>query len=95
MPNCTFTEDLHSKLFPCPDGWIYKNGTIKPPPYTPNLKWLFNIKDDPNERNNVANLYPEKVKELEARIEYYNSTHIPQFDPPLDPKSNPSLYGGV
>ena len=95
MPNCTFTEDLHSKLFPCPDGWIYKNGTIEPPPYTPNLKWLFNIKGDPNERNNVANLYPEKVKELEARIEYYNSTHIPQFDPPLDPKSNPSLYGGV
>ena len=95
MPNCTFTNSLQNKLFPCPDGWIHKNGTIEPPPYTPNLKWLFNIKVDPNERNNVADLYPEKVQELEARIEYYNSKHIPQFDPPIDPYSDPSLHNGV
>ena len=95
IPNCTFTKSLQSILFPCPDGWIHKNGIIEPPPYTPNLKWLFNIKDDPNERNNVADLYPQKVQELEARIEHYNSTHIPQHDPPIDPKSNPILHAGV
>ena len=93
MPNCSLFREFRGD--PCPDGWIHLNGFIELPPYTPSLTWLFNIKDDPNERNNVANLYPEKVQELKARIEYYNSTHIEQLDPPLDIKSNPNNFGGV
>ena len=93
MPNCSLGKD--SKMFPCPDGWMYVNGTKEPPPFTPNLEWLFNIADDPNERNNVADLYPDKVLELKERIEYYNSTHIEQLDPPLDPNSNPIHFNGV
>ena len=92
-PNCSLGED--NPLFPCPDGWIHVNGTIEPPPYTPSLTWLFNIKTDPNERNNVAEQYPRKVKFLKNRIEYYNATHIEQFDPPLDPRSNPVNFNGV
>ena len=93
MPNCTFDRD--NPLFACPDGWVYVNGTIEPPLYTPKLEWLFNITADPNERNNVADQYPDKVLELKARIEYYNSTHIEQLDPPLDPNSNPCYFKGV
>ena len=92
MPNCTFGDD---KAFHCPDGWILVNGTIEPPPYTPSLTWLFNLRTDPNERRNVARLYPAKVEELKARIEFYNSTHIKQRDPPLDPRSDPANFGGV
>ena len=92
-PNCSLGED--NPLFPCPDGWIHINGTIEPPPYTPSLTWLFNIKTDPNERNNVAEQYPWIVKFLKKRIEYYNATHIEQFDPPLDPNSNPVNFNGV
>ena len=92
MPNCTFGK---TKLFHCPDGWIHVNETIEPPPYTPSLTWLFNLKLDPNERNNVAHLYPDKVDELKARIEFYNSTHIEQLDPPFDEKSDPANFDGV
>ena len=94
MPNCTFEEDS-GKMFPCPDGWMHVNGTKEPPPYTPSLTWLFNIADDPNERNNVADQYPAKVKELKVRIEHYNSTHIEQLDPPLDPESNSCHFKGM
>ena len=93
MPNCSLGKD--SKIFPCPDGWMHVNGTKESPPFTPNLEWLFNIANDPNERNNVADQYPDKVLELKERIEYYNSTHIEQLDPPLDPNSNPIHFNGV
>ena len=92
-PNCSFGPD--NSLFPCPDGWIHKDGTIEPPPFTPSLTWLFNITADPNERNNLARRYPDKVEELRARIDYYNSAQIEQQDPPLDPNSNPCHFGGV
>ena len=62
---------------------------------TSKLGWLFNIADDPNERNNVADQYPDKVLELKARIERYNSTHIEQLDPPLDRKSNSYHFKGM
>ena len=94
MPNCTFDSDSDN-LFPCPDGWMHVNGTKEPPPYTPSLTWLFNIADDPNERNNVADQYPAKVLELKERIEYYNLAHIEQLDPPLDRDSNPIYFNGV
>ena len=93
VPNCSLNREYRGD--PCPDGWIHLDGSIEPPPYTPSLTWLFNIKTDPNERNNIADQYPDKVKELKARIEHYNATHIEQLDPPLDPNSNPDNFGGV
>jgi len=71
------------------------DGSIELPPYTPSLTWLFNITADPNERNNVADKYPEVVNQLKERIEYYNSTHVSQIKPPFDAKCNPANYGDV
>jgi len=71
------------------------DGTIEHPPDTPSFTWLFNIEDDPNERNNVADKQPEIVKLMKERIEYYNSTHVKQLNPAFDSKSDPSNFGGV
>ena len=87
LPNCTVGF--------CPDGWVHLDGTIESGPYTPSFTWLFNIKDDPNERNNVADQYPEIVEALKARIDIYNSTHIEQLAPPFDYDSDPGKFGGV
>ena len=92
-PNCSLGED--NPVFPCPDGWIHVNGTTEPPPPTPSLTWLFNIRKDPNERNNVAEKYPWLVRFLKKRIAFYNATHIEQLECPLDPRSNPANFNGV
>ena len=92
-PNCSHSPA--NTLMCSHDGWIHLNGTVEHPPYTPSLTWLFNLADDPNERNNVADKYPEKVQQLKERIEFYNSTHIPQINVPTDPKSNPANFGGI
>ena len=93
QPNCTLTPGWVGDN--CRDGWIHLDGTVEPPPYTPSFTWLFNIEDDPNERNNVADQHPEIVQQLKERIEYYNSTHIEQLYPPIDRKSNPANFDGV
>ena len=92
-PNCSFAPPR--KGDGCVDGWVHLDGSIEPPPPTPLLTWLFNVTADPNERNNVADKYPEVVKQLKERIEYYNSTHIVQFNLPIDPKCDPANFGGV
>ena len=92
-PNCSFAPAHKGSM--CPDGWVHLDGSIELPPYTPSLTWLFNLTADPNERNNVADKYPEIVKQLKERIEYYNSTHIAQINVPIDPKSNPANFGGI
>ena len=92
-PNCSFAPAYKGDT--CPDGWVHLDGSIELPPYTPSLTWLFNLTADPNERNNVADKYPEIVEQLKGRIEYYNSTHIKQLNPPFDPKCNPSKFEGV
>ena len=94
QPNCSL-QGTEAEGYDCPDGWVHLDGSIELPPYTPSLTWLFNVTADPNERNNVAHMYPEVVKSLKDRIEYYNATHIEQLSPPVDPKSNPRNYKGV
>ena len=93
QPNCSFAPAVVGDM--CPDGWVHLDGTIEEGPSTPSLKWLFNITADPNERNDLAQSYPDIVKKLTDRIEFYNSTHIVQMFPPFDPKSNPDNFGGV
>ena len=94
QPNCSM-HVMEREGDGCPDGWVHLDGSIQLPPYTPSLTWLFNITADPNERNNVAHIYPEVVQKLKDRIEYYNVTHIEQLNPPLDPKSDPDNFGGI
>ena len=93
LPNCSLAPVRVGDI--CPDGWVHLNGTIEISPYTPSFTWLFNIKEDPNERNNVADQHPDIVRQLKERIEFYNSTHIKQLDPPGDPNANPANFGGV
>ena len=43
----------------------------------------------------MSSQYPEKVKELLARLEEYNNTAVPVRYPHLDPASDPKLHGGA
>ncbi|XP_071094086.1 arylsulfatase B-like [Haliotis cracherodii] len=57
---------------------------------------LFNLKDDPNERNDLSNSQPDMVKKLAARLAWYEKQAVPpNFPETPDPKSNPALYGNV
>lgn len=54
---------------------------------------LFNLKDDPNEYNNLAEVMPEMVQKLLARMNEYHEQLIPAKSPSADPASNPKYYG--
>uniref|UniRef100_F6TLU2 Arylsulfatase B-like n=2 Tax=Ciona intestinalis TaxID=7719 RepID=F6TLU2_CIOIN len=56
---------------------------------------LFDIENDPQERKNLAQIYPKVVDLLLGKIAMYNKSAVPINFPPYDPKSNPSLHGGV
>ena len=93
QPNCSLVEVTTGDK--CPDGWVHLDSTIELPPIATNWTWLFNIANDPNERNELSQSHPDIVQQLKERIEFYNSTHIVQMDPPIDPRSNPANFGGV
>jgi hypothetical protein len=60
---------------------------------TESLYFLFNIKDDPYEKNNLAFKYPCKLKELELKLEEYkHDSVVPLVTEPanFDKKSNPN-----
>ena len=43
---------------------------------------LFNIAEDPYEKNNLSNKYPQKLDELKRRLEYYANEAVPANIPP-------------
>ena len=47
---------------------------------------LFNVKSDPNEKTNLADRHPEKVKELRARLDAYAKAAVPA-------KQSPAIAG--
>ena len=55
---------------------------------------LFNLKDDPNEKTNLAEKNPAKVKELQARLDAYTKATVPskQAPAPADFKA-PKVWG--
>ena len=57
--------------------------------------FLFNIAEDPEERQELSSQYPEKVQELLSRLEEYNRTAVPVKYPLPDLAANPVLYHGV
>ncbi|KAK2834309.1 hypothetical protein Q7C36_015010 [Tachysurus vachellii] len=57
--------------------------------------WLFNITADPYERYDMAEKRPDVVKQLLARIAFYNRTAVPVRYPAEDPRADPSLNGGA
>ena len=80
---------------PSPTGWVYLNGSIEIPPPNPTWTWLFNLTDDPNERNDLSSKHPDVVSGLKKRIEVYNTTHVVQMNAPFDPQSDPRHFNGV
>ena len=60
-----------------------------------NSIFLFNIHDDPEERNELSSKYPDIVGMLMSRMEVYNQTAVPVSYPPPDLLSNPALHGGA
>ncbi|XP_013382182.1 arylsulfatase B-like [Lingula anatina] len=57
--------------------------------------WLFDILDDPTERNDLSQKYPNIVKKMLTRLQAYNATAVPAIYPPPDPRADPSHNGGV
>lgn len=56
--------------------------------------WLFHIPSDPYEEINLAQKYPDIVKNLLQRLSYYNSTAVPPYYPKSDPNCDPKLHNG-
>ncbi|XP_043984027.1 arylsulfatase I [Gambusia affinis] len=57
--------------------------------------WLFNVSGDPYERFDLSEQRPDVVKELLARLVYYNRTAVPVRYPSEDPQADPQLNGGA
>ncbi|WAR10026.1 ARSJ-like protein, partial [Mya arenaria] len=61
-------------------------------PNTKNL-WLFNIAKDPNERVDLSDQEPTRVRAMLKRLKIYQKTAVPCRYPNGDPKADPSLRG--
>ncbi|KAM8847726.1 arylsulfatase I-like [Synchiropus picturatus] len=57
--------------------------------------WLFNISRDPYERFDLSQQRPDVVKQLMARLVYYNRTAVPVRYPSEDARAHPDLNGGA
>ncbi|KAK7505089.1 hypothetical protein BaRGS_00003659, partial [Batillaria attramentaria] len=56
--------------------------------------WLFNLRLDPSEHNDLSNQRPDLVRQLLDRLLHYNATAVPCRYPPDDPRADPKLHGG-
>ncbi|VEN50922.1 unnamed protein product, partial [Callosobruchus maculatus] len=56
---------------------------------------LFHIETDPCEKVNLAEKYPEKVRQLLNILEQYNQTALPPENLPLDPRGDPKYWNYV
>lgn len=56
---------------------------------------LFDINNDPCETTNLASQFPEIVRKLELKLDYYGRIAKPIRNKPGDPRSNPATFDGV
>lgn len=56
---------------------------------------LFNITQDPCETTNIAELFPQIVKRLEADLHYYEKIAQPPRNKPADICSDPSRFNNT
>ena len=56
---------------------------------------LYNIRQDPSERRNVHQRYPEIVKLLRSKLSGYNRTAVPPRTKPYDPASDPKYFNNT
>lgn len=80
---CTYDDD-----YEC----IESNDTYLKKKYKPQL---FNLKTDPTEHYNLAQEMPAKVKELQARLDFYKKSAIPAKNPGPVRAANPKYFGGA
>ncbi|XP_011291436.1 arylsulfatase B [Musca domestica] len=66
-----------------------KEGTVCKPLEKP---CLFNVKDDPCEKYNLAHKYPSILKALLEELHVINATAVPPSNKPLDPNGFPSKW---
>ena len=79
----------------CNDGWFMANGTSQPPPADIGFHQLYNVKLDPEERYDLAKLFPFVVERLWQRIgRLYAHPRTAQVKPVFDELSDPARYGG-
>ncbi|XP_035663830.1 arylsulfatase B-like [Branchiostoma floridae] len=57
--------------------------------------WLFNIREDPEERTDLSKKYPLVVQDLLEKLAAYKKSSVPIFYPPPDPRANPALHGDL
>ncbi|XP_012945632.1 arylsulfatase I-like [Aplysia californica] len=62
---------------------------------TGDYNFLFNLKDDPEERNNLYDKLPDVVKKLEAKLADETRRYTKPDYPDNNPKSNPLNFGGA
>mgnify|MGYP002640735381 CR=1 FL=1 len=55
--------------------------------------WLFNVVEDPEERNDLSLIMPDKVAELVARLQVYRDSAVPPQGPPT-PEDIVKCFGG-
>lgn len=57
--------------------------------------WLFNIKQDPEERNDLSAQQPDIVRDLLGHLQKYYDTAVTPSSPQNDRNCNPALHGGI
>ncbi|XP_046394380.1 arylsulfatase B-like isoform X2 [Ischnura elegans] len=53
---------------------------------------LFNLRFDPCERRNLAEIFPDKLQELLKDLEKHSISALPPTNLPMDPRSHPALW---
>lgn len=48
---------------------------------------LYNVTADPYEKENLKDKYPDIVKKLQERVEFYRKTALPPANKPNDPQA--------
>lgn len=56
--------------------------------------FLFNS-DDPTEHFDIADKYPDVVKDLQSRLNIHRTTMVPAYYPPESKKADPTNFKGV
>lgn len=57
--------------------------------------YLFNLKADPTEHYNLADVYPDLVATMKQRLIEYRKTMVPADNPPNDPHGDPAHFNNV